>query len=230
MDERICASPECEQAAAPRVRSNGPHPAYCSKRCQNRAQYLRTGGVSNERRRMSPRDPIPCEVCAQAFTPRSARSRTCSAACLKKLHRDSSTRVCSNADCGRPTRANGMCSKHYKASHPNRKSWKKNGRPEVRRAALRKRTQLRRALTRDPAAEPIDREEIGVRDGWKCGLCHTRVHNSLPYPHPKSPSLDHILPLSEGGKHVRTNVQIAHLKCNVAKGARGGGEQLLLIG
>jgi 5-methylcytosine-specific restriction endonuclease McrA len=44
------------------------------------------------------------------------------------------------------------------------------------------------------------------------------------------PSLDHIEPLSLGGKHVPENVQITHLACNMAKGNRGGGEQLLLIG
>ncbi|KNX39497.1 hypothetical protein VV01_14575 [Luteipulveratus halotolerans] len=71
---------------------------------------------------------------------------------------------------------------------------------------------------------------IAKRDGFKCGLCGRRVAMDLVWPHPMSPSLDHVVPLSEGGDHAPANVQLAHLRCNVSKGARGGGEQLALIG
>lgn len=72
--------------------------------------------------------------------------------------------------------------------------------------------------------------EIYARDGWRCGLCRRKVDVGLTYPHPRSASLDHIVPLSLGGEHVRSNVQLAHLGCNVRKGARSAGEQLLLVG
>ncbi|NKT05174.1 hypothetical protein GS485_11095 [Rhodococcus hoagii] len=52
----------------------------------------------------------------------------------------------------------------------------------------------------------------------------------MVYPHPKSASLDHVIPLSCGGAHDPSNVALAHLACNVAKGDRGGGEQLFLFG
>jgi 5-methylcytosine-specific restriction endonuclease McrA len=45
-----------------------------------------------------------------------------------------------------------------------------------------------------------------------------------------SASLDHIVPLACDGDHVRANVHLAHLICNVRKNARGGGEQLMLFG
>ncbi|WP_423797180.1 HNH endonuclease [Mycobacteroides abscessus] len=35
-----------------------------------------------------------------------------------------------------------------------------------------------------------------------------------------SASLDHVVPMSLGGDHLSTNVQCAHLKCNMDKGAR----------
>jgi hypothetical protein len=233
MADGTCASPECSQPPRARIRANGPDPRYCSSVCANRASYLRRGPARNLRlaaQSAKERGTANCVICGVNFHPPTKRSKTCSRSCLRKLYRDSATVVCSSDGCDRAVRAKGLCSKHYKATHPNRKAWKKQGRPEVRRAALRKRTQLRRALTRDPNAEPIDRDEIGHRDGWKCGLCGERVRQSLTYPHPRSASLDHIVPLAEGGKHTRTNVQISHLQCNVAKGARGGGEQLLLIG
>lgn len=44
------------------------------------------------------------------------------------------------------------------------------------------------------------------------------------------PSIDHIVPLSQGGTHELANVQLAHYRCNLSKNNRGSGEQLLLIG
>ena len=51
----------------------------------------------------------------------------------------------------------------------------------------------------------------------------------LAYPHPRSASLDHIEPLSLGGQHVHSNVQLAHLDCNMAKSNRQAA-QLRLFG
>lgn len=80
------------------------------------------------------------------------------------------------------------------------------------------------------AYERFDDREIFERDRWRCGLCRKRVNRRLNFPHPMSASLDHMVPIIEGGRHVRANVQLAHLACNVRKGERGGGEQLMLIG
>jgi 5-methylcytosine-specific restriction endonuclease McrA len=35
---------------------------------------------------------------------------------------------------------------------------------------------------------------------------------------PNAPTLDHIVPISKGGSHIRSNVQLACLECNQAKG------------
>lgn len=48
-------------------------------------------------------------------------------------------------------------------------------------------------------------------------------------PHPKAPTIDHVVPLAEGGHDTRANVQLAHFLCNSIKG-RGGSQQLALIG
>jgi len=42
----------------------------------------------------------------------------------------------------------------------------------------------------------------------------------VSHPHPESLSIDHIMPLSLGGKHIRANVQLTHLICNLKKGNR----------
>lgn len=73
------------------------------------------------------------------------------------------------------------------------------------------------------------RNRIATRDGWRCQLCGKKVSPTRAYPHPHSASLDHILPLALGGTHEDSNLQLAHLYCNVTKGA-GGTDQLRLIG
>lgn len=169
---------------------------------------------------------LRCKGCGGFFE--SIRRRAYCAPRCRPRQPDNPNRECERADCTRPVRAKGLCANHYnKAKY----SWRElGGNPETRRKNLRKKTQRRRALTSDPDAESIDRDEIGGRDGWRCGLCGKRVDRRLTWPNPRSASLDHIVPLSRGGKHDRQNVQISHLSCNVAKGNRGGGEQLFLVG
>jgi 5-methylcytosine-specific restriction endonuclease McrA len=48
-------------------------------------------------------------------------------------------------------------------------------------------------------------------------------------PHPKAPTIDHIVPLSAGGDDTKANVQLACFLCNSIKGSRGT-QQLTLIG
>lgn len=128
-------------------------------------------------------------------------------------------------ECDNKSVARDLCRKH----HPTGNGWSRGIR-ETKRRADRKRTQWRRAKVSDSGAELIDRDEIGARDGWRCGLCHLRVDRLLGYPNPMSASLDHIQPLSLGGLHARANVQIAHLSCNISKGNRVANDQLLLFG
>lgn len=80
------------------------------------------------------------------------------------------------------------------------------------------------------AYEPVNRQRVFERDGWRCGICKGKVNPRLSYPHDMSASLDHIIPMSLGGGHLYVNVQLAHLKCNVDKGAEGVGDQLALLG
>lgn len=78
----------------------------------------------------------------------------------------------------------------------------------------------RRALKRELPADNIRPFDVYERDEWTCGICSSPVDRNCKYPDPKSPSLDHILPLSKGGHHVMENVQLACLECNVQKGNR----------
>ena len=54
-----------------------------------------------------------------------------------------------------------------------------------------------------------------------CGICGLSIPKNARFPHPKSLSIDHIIPISKGGQHTLDNVQLAHLSCNVRRGNRG---------
>lgn len=51
-----------------------------------------------------------------------------------------------------------------------------------------------------------------------CALCGQEVDFSFKYPHPLSPAIDHIIPVSKGGHPSDlANLQLTHRACNRAK-------------
>ncbi|HET7736456.1 MAG TPA: HNH endonuclease [Nocardioidaceae bacterium] len=75
-------------------------------------------------------------------------------------------------------------------------------------------------MTDGQDAEFILSLDLFDRDGWICGLCSEPIPSDLRWPEPLSASVDHIIPLSKGGRHTLDNVQAAHLICNISKGAK----------
>lgn len=102
--------------------------------------------------------------------------------------------------------------------------------PEKVRAANQAKNWRRRARLKGVESEPYTTDEIAQRDGFRCGLCRRDVNMSLRRPHPRSSSIDHIVPLSKGGDDTRANVQLAHLDCNIRKGNTVDHAQPLLFG
>jgi len=76
----------------------------------------------------------------------------------------------------------------------------------------------------------LERNYIAKRDKFRCGICGGRVDMKLNHPDPMYGSIDHIVPLAAGGGNELSNLQLAHLRCNLAKRQHGGREQMLLIG
>jgi 5-methylcytosine-specific restriction endonuclease McrA len=51
-----------------------------------------------------------------------------------------------------------------------------------------------------------------------CGICGKPVDKSIPYPHPLSACIDHIIPIDKGGHPSDIdNLQLAHMTCNRQK-------------
>lgn len=81
----------------------------------------------------------------------------------------------------------------------------------------KKHVQIRRARKLRAQVEDFHKGEIFERDGWVCGICAEPIERGLAWPDPRSVSLDHIVPLSRGGAHSRSNSQASHLFCNMSK-------------
>ena len=77
------------------------------------------------------------------------------------------------------------------------------------------------ALNKSSKVEVIEPLEIFERDGWICQICFRPVNPKSIDPYdPQRVSLDHRLPIALGRAHTKTNLQTAHLTCNIGKGAR----------
>jgi 5-methylcytosine-specific restriction endonuclease McrA len=60
---------------------------------------------------------------------------------------------------------------------------------------------------------------IAERDGWCCHLCGRKVADRIDYAaRDDDATLDHLVPVSKGGLHVRANVALAHNRCNWERG------------
>ncbi len=167
-----------------------------------------------ECRRASRPGMKPCEFCGESFEPKRRGAgrwtATCSKSCAAKLHLK-----------------NG---EHAWQVAPRYGVWTDGGDPERERDRYRRRDYRRRMRLAQVEAEPYTAAEIFERDGWRCGECRRTVRADLAWPHPRSASVDHIVPLSLGGEDTRANVRLAHLDCNTRRGNRVEWGQQLLIG
>jgi 5-methylcytosine-specific restriction endonuclease McrA len=66
--------------------------------------------------------------------------------------------------------------------------------------------------------EDVDPRVVFERADGVCGIC------SKPVDRESNWEVDHVVPLARGGEHSYANTQLAHRKCNRAKGARVDGQ------
>jgi len=103
--------------------------------------------------------------------------------------------------------------KRYRAKNVERvlertRQWKQANLDKVREYV-----RTRRARLRGNGIEPVSEARIIARDGMVCHLC------SLPVSK-KEFSLDHVVPISKGGRHAESNLRVAHVLCNARRGNR----------
>lgn len=231
----LCAG--CRERKLVLQPKTGPTARFCARACNDRAIRAANGSryeamlVAKKLARAARNADQKCALCLAAFAA-AVQRKYCSERCSGKAVRLRAAQRggCSAPECQKGVLARGLCSTHYNNAYVPDRHRRWPGDPELRRRSLRRKTQARRAATRGVEIERVDRDVVGERDRWRCGICRHRIEKSLPWPHPKSPSLDHVIPLSEHGPHTYANCRIAHLDCNTKRGNRGGNEQLALIG
>jgi hypothetical protein len=112
------------------------------------------------------------------------------------------------------------------------KACKKRAKQECSRRRKRKygRNHRQRARHHGVRYVPVPVKEIYERDNYTCQICSKKclpkamVSKATGKIHPRSPSIDHIVPMCRGGEHVEANLQTACFKCNSLKSSSGGGQ------
>lgn len=178
-----------------------------------------------------------CSVCGTQFVTPKRGQTTCSSICDKKAYDREYNRTRPRSDWDRSPRRCPACIDDFEPQYVRQEycsgpCMKRAKNRRERLAGTRDSGKNHRARARKYGRkyEPIKPKTVFDRDGWICQLCHKPVPKDKKAPHPLSPSLDHIIPMSvPGGDHVYENVQLAHFRCNSLRGA-GGVVQLLLIG
>lgn len=164
-----------------------------------------------------------CRYCGASFFRRSRRSSFCSSACAgiargtMRPECPIEFATCPDTGCGtlyvfdarRPRLA--CCAKH------------------ALRVARRRRKSVVRAQKRGQRHESYTLREIAERDGWRCHLCGKKVPDRKYAARDTDPTIDHLIPQSHGGDDIKSNVALAHNRCNWERGNQGAA-QLRLVG
>lgn len=197
---------------------------FCSVTCSNRATNAAKSAQPNGRKGRT------CALCGVTFDANNAEQQVCSRAC-KSAHsasRPEFSRVYFPACKG--------CGQVF-AARSSRSAWCSN-RCRVADASARVTSFYALAcdMTEPGKAAAWRRTLVGYlveRDGSKCGICRRKVDVALPSG-PRGdgdgPSIDHIVPRSQGGSDDLANLRLTHWRCNRARRTAGGNEQLALVG
>lgn len=227
------------EAKAHRPRTRKPRPRHqcicvvCSalfEATEARARYCSTGANSCEATAKSRPSITVIHVswCRTCRTPIKGRGRAyCSRECLpSKTAPPFDCTVCGAHVV--PGTAGHHCQAHrYCGAKCRDRAARERARESLQLAEHRQR---RRARKRKAYVAPVYRKRIFERDDWKCQICGEAVRRKVQVPHPLAPTIDHIIPLADGGTHEPANVQTAHFLCNARKCDRAGlgGDQLRL--
>lgn len=72
----------------------------------------------------------------------------------------------------------------------------------------------RRAIKAATQIGQVDYDRVVREADGVCGICKAEIA------HDDKTHIDHIVPLARGGSHTQDNIQLAHARCNIKKGAR----------
>ena len=194
----------------------------CSRECG--FEYQRTERANN--RKHYPQTPITvckCVMCGKLFVVKGRKALlTCSAECNLELGRRRSRKKATGREgyksavvvckCGRVE----VYGKWYQ------------GATECTRCQKKRNKQIRRHMKRAKnGGEKISLQDVYERDAGRCQICHRKVKMPDGRWHKRMATIDHIRPVSKGGKHTWKNVRLCCSQCNSKKRDKLGGQLLL---
>lgn len=215
------------------IKSSAGRPQiYCSASCRYRAKYKRRCDdrgpewkkalPSYGKRYKTPgykkkQTVFKCAECGVLFLRLPGRGfKYCSEYCKPVKERSwlkQTMTIMSCAECNEPFIPDTA---HAQVKYCGRKCLKKS-------IELSEKCRTRKALRRakkytSGRCDPIDPIKVFDRDGWCCYLCGDETPKSLRGKHkPKSPEMDHVIPLNRDGTHTWDNVRCACRACNLKK-------------
>lgn len=212
-DYKACA--QCSAMFSPKERRN-PGARFCSRACASRWQKAVAGQTL---------DPRSCGTCGATYKPVQRDQRYCGRECIRqadrplKIFAPTACPGCSAVFVPMPTRA-ALPSLY--CSDSCREQARRDAKAKYRAGHWRdwagSTGHRKRARHYGTQYEPIKRVEVFDRDGWRCGLCGTQTPRHLMGScDDRAPELDHIVPLSRGGDHLKRNVRCACRRCNRLK-------------
>lgn len=111
-------------------------------------------------------------------------------------------------DCARIL-GRGWTRDHAQKNREKVRAWERANPERVRLQRIGKNYTRRHILGGQISSTILER--VLARDRYMCGICKKRVTRS-------ELEFDHILPISLGGSHTESNLQVAHSKCNRKRG------------
>lgn len=209
----------CRDCGSPLpFRPAGPPPKWCDERC--RARF-------NHRPHRKGARVFWCDTCARPFSA-NHRAQFCSGRCANFWRQDRRRpRVVRCADCRimLSVTFDGCVAGDAKI-RPLGPSRCERCRGMRRADSNRRKSAKRRGCA---GSGTYTLTYVAERDGWSCHLCGERVDRRLPGTNEQGPTIDHLVPISDGGEDTAANVRLAHRSCNRRRGV-GGTVQLLLVG
>jgi len=217
--ERICAL--CGKKFIPNVF----HQKYCQNPCNTSRAFKKKASEENKKKWQVERI---CANCGKPFIPQCKAQIYCHNPCDRKGQLLPEKKKC--LFCGKEFVATSKykyCSascrrkadyyKHREKRVAYSIQWTKKSRkenPELWRWYTRKRKHLMRA--NDGSFTREEWEEIKKAQNYRCAICG-KIEEELIKETGVGLTIDHIIPISKGGKHCKENIQALCLRCNARK-------------
>ena len=181
---------------------------YCSKKCSSIA-YSKTGFIAREIKSLS-------SIGANYPNKNKNKRRY-----INKKHTEALRYCCRDCGCMINHTSPQFCRQYCDSCSAKRiKKQRSASRKQYRIKYGKIKSHKRRAERFGVDYELINRVKVFDMYGWCCANCGKKTPRDLmrTYDNPDAPTLDHIVPISKGGAHLYSNVQLLCRQCNVNKG------------